>query len=78
MIAVDGSGLFPEGTYKPTVSIGLVISSQLTPGITSILISKRFVFFSWNFLTLFMAWLIADLLWVMSFQLLYLFLLCSA
>jgi hypothetical protein len=35
MIAVDGSGALPAGTYRPTAAIGLLIRSQTTPGAVS-------------------------------------------
>ena len=37
MITVEGSGAEPAGTYSPTAGIGRNIRSQLTPGITSML-----------------------------------------
>ena len=35
MIAVEGSGAVPAGTYRPTASIGTSIRSQTTPGAVS-------------------------------------------
>ena len=35
MMAVDGSGADPAGTYRPTLVIGRVMRSHTTPGIVS-------------------------------------------
>ena len=35
MMAVDGSGAEPAGTYSPTLPIGRVMRSQTTPGMVS-------------------------------------------
>jgi len=35
MIAAEGSGAEPAGTYRPTASIGTSIRSQRTPGLVS-------------------------------------------
>jgi hypothetical protein len=35
MIAVEGSGAEPAGTYKPTARIGTLRRSQTTPGAVS-------------------------------------------
>ena len=39
LIAADGSGALPAGTYRPTASSGCATRRQLTPGIVSTLIS---------------------------------------
>ena len=35
MIAVEGSGAVPAGTYRPTASSGTIMRSQTTPGAVS-------------------------------------------
>ena len=36
MMAVEGSGADPAGTYRPTLLMGRVMRSQRTPGMVSI------------------------------------------
>ena len=54
MIAVDGSGAVPAGTYRPTAPSGTIMRSQVTPGDVSMLTGCS-TCRSWNSVTVSMA-----------------------